>query len=84
MDRMDLDRLKASVSLHAVARELGLAIVERAGRHWARCPLHGSDSEPSLELDEKKGLFFCFGCPKEPTPGGKDYKARELDEDYNH
>jgi hypothetical protein len=22
--------------------------------------------------------------PKEPTPGGKDYQPRELDEDYNH
>jgi len=63
VERADIDRLKASVSIVAVARELGLEVVERAGRRWARCPLHGSDSEPSLEINEQKGLYNCFGCP---------------------
>jgi len=25
------------------------------------CPFH-NDSDPSLSLDEEKGLFHCFGC----------------------
>lgn len=69
MARTDLARLKAEVSLLGVARELGLEVEERGGRHWARCPFHGDDAKPSLQLDEAKGLWNCFGCPSGASGG---------------
>jgi DNA primase len=35
----------------------------RCGDRWmGTCPLHGNEDVYSLFVDDRKGLYFCFGC----------------------
>lgn len=62
-DRIDVESLKASLSITAVAEKLGHKVVH--GKF--RCPYamrhaHG-DRTPSVSISESKGLFNCWVCP---------------------
>lgn len=61
--RIDIDALKASLSITQVAERLGIQVVH--GKF--RCPYamrhaHG-DRTPSVSISESKGLFNCWVCP---------------------
>lgn len=61
--RIDIDALKASLSITQVAERLGHRVVH--GKF--RCPYsmrhaHG-DRTPSVSVSESKGLFNCWVCP---------------------
>jgi hypothetical protein len=48
-----------SVLLDVISRDIDL---KRKGSEWMGvCPFHG-DTDPSLAVNDKKGLFFCHGC----------------------
>lgn len=62
-DRIDIESLKASLSITAVAEKLGHKVVH--GKF--RCPYamrhaHG-DRTPSVSISESRGLFNCWVCP---------------------
>lgn len=49
-------------SITNIARRLGLGSPEKRGREYAvRCPFH-QDTNPSLKLNDRKGVWFCFPC----------------------
>ncbi len=61
--RIDIDALKASLSITQVAERLGIHVEH--GKF--RCPYamrhaHG-DRTPSVSISESKGLFNCWVCP---------------------
>lgn len=50
-----------SVDILAVLDRLGCE-PRRRGRKWvAKCPLH-EDTNPSMSVDTKNGLWYCFPC----------------------
>ncbi len=53
---------------------------KRAGSEWrAICPFH-DDHNPSLCINEEKGVWYCHGCGKK----GVLYKKRRIVETYDH
>lgn len=61
-DREDIDAIKASLSITAVAERLGHSVV-RGKMHcpFARRHAHG-DRTPSVSVSEERGLFNCWVC----------------------
>lgn len=50
------------ISAREAAERAGISLIQRGGKCWARCPLHG-EKTPSLRLyDEPERGFYCFGC----------------------
>jgi DNA primase len=47
----------------SIAQELGLDLVHTGNELACVCPIHG-DSNPSLYVNESKGLWYCFACQK--------------------
>lgn len=56
----DIAKVRTSTS---IAQMLGeITFVKKMGnRFQARCPFH-DDSSPSMSVDERLGLYNCFGC----------------------
>lgn len=49
-------------SITNIARRLGLGSPETRGEEYVvRCPFH-QDTNPSLRLNDRKGVWFCFPC----------------------
>lgn len=57
---MDLQQLKAQIEPVRVY-EGYLRLSKRGGRLISLCPFH-KEKTPSFYVDEKNGLFYCFGC----------------------
>lgn len=58
----ELQRLKEDVSVQRLVEASGVDL-KRCGKDWlGRCPFHGADSEPSLNVSATKNLWNCFGC----------------------
>lgn len=57
----EIDRIKAEVSVLALAEAKGIALV-RHGADWlGRCPFH-EDKTPSLVISPAKNLWHCLGA----------------------
>ena len=56
----EIERVKSNVSLAEVIRSRGVTLKKKGRQLWGLCPFH-SDSEPSLAVDEEKGLWNCLG-----------------------
>ena len=56
----EIERVKRAVSLAEVIRVRGVTLKKKGRQLWGLCPFH-SDSEPSLAVDESKGLWNCLG-----------------------
>lgn len=56
----EIERVKRSVSLAEVIRARGVTLKKKGRQLWGLCPFH-ADSEPSLAVDESKGLWNCLG-----------------------
>ncbi|HLH45667.1 MAG TPA: DNA primase [Acidimicrobiales bacterium] len=56
----DIARVRSAVSLVELVAE-HTAVKAVGGRHMARCPFH-PDRTPSLSVDDRLGLYYCFGC----------------------
>ena len=60
--RGDLQALRASIDLKALAEQAGVMLHQRgAGDWWGCCPFH-SERSPSFHILRAKGFFHCFGC----------------------
>jgi DNA primase catalytic core len=57
----ELQDVKASADIVAVAESLGLAVVRKGKDHFAKCPFH-ADADASLSINRAKGVYHCFGC----------------------
>ncbi|WP_298264842.1 CHC2 zinc finger domain-containing protein [Acidocella sp.] len=58
---LELERLKAEVSLVRLVEDAGIKLARR-GKDWvACCPFHAEDTA-SLVVTPEKNLFHCFGC----------------------
>jgi len=58
---LEIERLKAEVSLARLVKASGLALEKRGSDLVGRCPFH-EDDEPSFVVTPAKNLFHCFGC----------------------
>ncbi len=60
--RQSVDDVKRAASMAAVARVFCARVKHEHGAHYtAVCPFH-QDSNPSLDIDEAKGLYICRAC----------------------
>jgi len=55
-----LNHINTHYKISDVAKKYGL-VVDKKG--LTQCPFH-DDSEPSMKLNDKKNIFYCFGCHK--------------------
>ena len=56
-----IEQVKSASSLVDVAARLGLKLVKKGKGYKALCPFH-EDKNPSLSINDNKGVFHCFGC----------------------
>jgi DNA primase len=56
----EIERIKSNVSLADVIRRRGVELKRKGKQLWGLCPFHAED-EPSLAVDERKGLWNCLG-----------------------
>ena len=65
MDRFEIDRFKANLSIVSVMRQHGVELQEKRGYYICRCPFH-DDKTPSMVVYPEKngscGHYHCFGC----------------------
>ena len=58
---VEIERLKAEVSLVRLVEASGVALEKRGADHVGRCPFH-DDKTPSLVITPAKNLWRCFGA----------------------
>ena len=60
---MALDELKLLIKELPISKVIGhyLSLSRRGTQTLALCPFH-DDSSPSLNVNDKKGMFMCFAC----------------------
>ena len=59
-----LDEIKARIPLSSVVgRSVTWSSKSKpaAGDYWACCPFH-NEKTPSFHVDDRKGVYYCFGC----------------------
>ncbi len=58
-----INAIKARLLMSEVVQWF-IPVVNRGGRHWAKCPFHGGGNErtPSFSINDKDGFYHCFGC----------------------
>lgn len=65
MDRFEIDRFKANLSIVSVMRQHGVEFQEKRGYYMCRCPFH-DDKTPSMAVYPEKngacGHYHCYGC----------------------
>src|SRR3989441_13332833 len=55
-----LDEIRAAVDIVDVVNRF--VNLKKAGQNWkGLCPFH-TEKTPSFMVNEKKGIFHCFGC----------------------
>lgn len=55
-----IDRVAASVNILDIVSHY-TPLKQKSGRWWGCCPFH-QEKTPSFTVDDRKGLFYCFGC----------------------
>lgn len=60
-----VEQVRARASLYSFARSRVRFDPKRSkperGEYWACCPFH-SEKTPSFSINDRKGLYYCFGC----------------------
>jgi CHC2-type zinc finger protein len=64
---MDLEDLKAEISLEDVLIECGAEFETGTGYGWRsevpfKCPFHYNVNTAAAEMNTMKGVFHCFAC----------------------
>lgn len=55
-----IDELKSKIDLVQLVSS-SVPLSRRGGRWWGCCPFH-HEKTPSFTVDERMGIFYCFGC----------------------
>lgn len=58
---IDVDALRRDYRVSDVAIKLGLRLIKNGPEFKALCPFH-ADKNPSLTINDAKGIFKCFAC----------------------
>ncbi len=61
LDEFEKDRIKSQTDIVSVITSYGIALEKKGTSFMGLCPFH-EDKNPSLSVDQSKGLFHCFGC----------------------
>lgn len=61
LDEFEKDEVKRNVDILALFSSFGIQLEKRGNSHMGLCPFH-DDHDPSLSVDQDRGLFHCFGC----------------------
>ncbi len=61
LDEFEKDRIKAQTDIVSVITSYGISLEKKGSSFMGLCPFH-ADKNPSLSVDQSKGLFHCFGC----------------------
>jgi DNA primase len=60
-DEFEKDEVKGKVDIVSLFSHFGVVLEKKGKSHTGLCPFH-DDKNPSLSVDQKKGLYNCFGC----------------------
>ena len=61
LEEFEKDRIKSQTDIVSVITSYGISLEKKGSSFMGRCPFH-EDKNPSLSVDQSKGLFHCFGC----------------------
>lgn len=61
LDEFEKDEVKGNVDILSLFSSFGISLEKKGKSHMGLCPFH-DDKEPSLSVDQSKGLYHCFGC----------------------
>jgi len=61
LDEFEKDEVKRNMDILSLFSSFGIKLQKKGNSHMGLCPFH-DDKEPSLSVDQAKGLFHCFGC----------------------
>jgi len=61
LEEFEKDTLKGKVDIVDLFVEFGIKLKQKGKSYIGLCPWH-DDKNPSLSVDEEKGLYNCFGC----------------------
>jgi len=60
-NEMEKDQVKAKIDIVSLFEYFGTHLDKKGKSHTGLCPFH-DDKNPSLSVDQEKGLYNCFGC----------------------
>ncbi len=60
-NEMEKDQVKAKIDIVSLFEYFGTHLEKKGKSHTGLCPFH-DDKNPSLSVDQEKGLYNCFGC----------------------
>ncbi len=61
LDEFEKDQVKRDVDIVSLFSSFGVSLEKRGDSYMGLCPFH-DDTNPSLSVDQERGLFHCFGC----------------------
>ncbi|MBN2253341.1 MAG: toprim domain-containing protein, partial [Kosmotogaceae bacterium] len=61
LDEFEKDEIKDKVDIVSLFASFGVELTKKGSSYIGLCPFH-DDHNPSLSVDQGKGLFNCFGC----------------------
>ena len=61
LNEFEKDDIKKSVDIISLFNSFGVRLEKKGKSHIGLCPFH-DDKNPSLSVDQEKGLYNCFGC----------------------
>jgi len=70
-------KIAQKISIIGIAKQFGIKV----HGNMAVCPFH-ADTNPSLSLDDQKGLFHCFGCHVSGNIIKFYYRLKKLNPDF--
>ena len=60
-NEMEKDQIKKGIDIVSLFEYFGTSLTKKGKSHTGLCPFH-DDKNPSLSVDQEKGLYNCFGC----------------------
>ena len=61
LDNFEKDDIKRKIDIVTLFKSFGITLTKKGKSYTGLCPFH-KDSNPSLSVDNNKGLYNCFGC----------------------